>query len=107
MKPPPSAKRAPLTDYAFTIPPYTTRLRLIAVGYGAVLLFWSSLEDNNVLPVALLGGGLALLSLSAWITRRFGGRTFTGRIALLSAALAGAAFGLASSLAIAALMLVK
>lgn len=35
------------------------------------------------------------------------GRTFAARAALLGAALAGAAFGLAASLAVAALMLIK
>lgn len=107
MNPPPNAKRAPLTDPAFTVPPYSTRLRLIAVIYGGILLFWSSLEDNGVLPVTVLGGGLALLILCAWLARRFGGRTFAARTALLGAALFGAAHGLATSLAVAGLMLVK
>lgn len=102
-----NAKPSPLTDHTFTVPAYSGRLRLIALAYGAVLLFWSSLEDNSVLPVALLGGGLALLALSLWLTQRYGGRTFAGRTALLGAVLAGAAFGLAASLAVAVLMLIK
>jgi hypothetical protein len=107
LNPLPRAKLSPLTDLTFTVPPYSTRLRLIALVYGAVLLFWSSLEDNSVLPAALLGAGLALIVSSAWLTRRYGGRTFTARTALLGTALAGAALGLASSLAAAGLMLVK
>ncbi|MFN8450475.1 MAG: hypothetical protein U0521_18290 [Anaerolineae bacterium] len=102
-----NAKPSPLTERTFTVPAYSGRLRLIALAYGALLLFWSSLEDNSVLPVALLGGGLALLALSLWLTRRYGGRIFAARTALLGAALAGAAFGLAASLAVAVLMLIK
>ena len=72
-----------------------------------MLLLWTSLEDNSVLPVALLGSGLALISMALWITRRYGGRSFSGRGALIAAALSGAAVGGGSALATAALMLIK
>ena len=91
----------------FTIPAYDARLRLIALIYGGLLLLWTSLEDNSVLPVALLGGGLALISGTLWITRRHGGRRFSERGALIAAALSGAAVGAGSALATAALMLIK
>ncbi len=91
----------------FTIPAYDARLRLIALIYGGLLLLWTSLEDNSVLPVALLGGGLALISVTLWITRRHGGRSFSERGALIAAALSGAAVGAGSALATAALMLIK
>jgi hypothetical protein len=72
-----------------------------------VLLLWSSLEDNSVLPVTLLGSGLALVITTLWVIRRFGGRTFASRNALLGAASVGAITGLIAALASAALMLVK
>ncbi|MEP7291994.1 MAG: hypothetical protein ABI835_09430 [Chloroflexota bacterium] len=71
------------------------------------MLIWSSLEDNSVLPVALLGAGLAVLILALWFSGRFGSRTFAARSALLAAALVGAVAGLASALSTAALMLIK
>lgn len=91
----------------FTIPVYTTRLRLIALIYGGGLLLWTSLEDNSVLPVVLLGTGLALIAAALWITRRFGGRSFNGRGALIAAALIGAGIGGGNALATAVLMLIK
>ncbi len=96
-----------LTSTAFRVPTLSNRLRLTALGYGGILLIWSSLEDNTMLPVALLGGGLALLGMILWITRNYGGASFTRRLALLAASLVGAATGLAASLATALLMLIK
>lgn len=85
------------------------RLRLLILAYGGSVLLWSSLEDNNVLPAALLGGGLALLLLVAWLTheKRYGGKVVAGQQAVLAAALFGAALGFGASLAAAALMLLK
>lgn len=95
-------------DLTLTIPKRSTRLRLIALGYGGGLLLWSSLEDNNVLPAALLGGGLALLALALWLTgASFGGKMLAGRRAILAVALFGAAAGFGAALATAALMLLK
>ena len=90
-----------------TIPKLGSRLRLSALGYGVILFIWSSLEDNSVLPVALLGSGLTLLLGALWVAARFGGKTFAARSALLFAALAGAATGLGSGLAVVLLMLIK
>lgn len=107
MNPSPPAKPSPETDLTLTVPTFRGWLRLLALGCGAILLLWTSLEDNNILPVSLLGGGLALILLILWLTRRFGGHTFPARTALLGAALAGAALGIGSSLATALLMLIK
>jgi hypothetical protein len=107
LNPLPPAKPSPPTKLTLTVPKISGRFRLLALGYGTILLLWSSLEDNSVLPVTLLGDGLALVLLSLWLTRRFSGRALPARTALFSAALAGAAWGLASSLAAALLMLVK
>ena len=60
-----------------------------------------------MLPVALLGTGLALIVVARWITRRYGGRSFNGRSAAIAAALIGAGGGAGSALATAALMLIK
>jgi hypothetical protein len=97
----------PETDLTLTIPRRSSGLRLIALGSGGIVFLWTSLEDTNVLPVTLLGGGLALILLVLWVTGRFGGKTFAGRTAVMAAALIGAAWGLSAALAVALLMLVK
>ena len=97
----------PLTNLTLTLPKRSGRLRVVALVYGAILLLWSSLEDNSILPVALLSAGLALLIMTFVVTGRFGGRTFAGRSALFGAALVGALSGLIAALAAAVLMLVK
>jgi hypothetical protein len=96
-----------LTSFTLTIPRWRGRLRVIPLVYGVVLLLWSSLEDNSVLPVTLLGSGLAFLMTLLWVIRRFGGRTFAARNGLLGASVLGATTGLLGALASAALMLVK
>ena len=97
----------PPTSFRLTIPARSRALRAAALVYGAALLLWTSLEDNNVLPVALLGSGLALIALALWISAHYGARTFSGRSAFSAAALTGAAWGLASALAVTGLMLLK
>ena len=97
----------PQTNFTLTIPHWRSRLRVVALIYGALLLLWSSLEDNSVVPVVLLGGGLALLITVLWTVRRYGGRTLTGRNGLLGASVLGAVTGLLGALASAGLMLVK
>ncbi len=80
---------------------------MIGLIYGAILLLWLSIEDDNALEVAILGIGLAILSLTFWITGHLGGRVFERRFALFGAALAGAASGLLGALLSAGLMLFK
>ena len=101
------ANPLPATELSLIIPRRGAKLRLGALGYGALLFVWSSVEDNHTLPVTLLGSGLGLLLLTLWITGRFGGRMLAGRSALLAAALFGAAAGLAAARATAAMMLLK
>lgn len=43
-----------------TLPSPDYRVRLAALGFGAMLLGWMSLEDNGALSVAILGTALAL-----------------------------------------------
>jgi len=101
------ANALPETEFTLTIPRRSTTLRLAALASGGIIFLWMSLEDTNVLPVTLLGGGLALILLALWVTGRFGGRTFEGRSAVMAAALVGAAWGLAAALVVALLMLIK
>lgn len=96
-----------LPALTLTIPVLSNRLRLTALAYGVLVFVWTSLEDNSVLPVALLGSGLALLLVALWTAARFGGKTFAARSAVLLAAGVGAAVGLAATVAVALLMLMK
>lgn len=93
--------------FALTIPRLTNPLRLAAFGCGALVFVWTSLEDNSVLPAALLGSGFAVIVVALWVMARLGGKTFPARSALLLAAAAGAATGLAAALIVALLMLLK
>lgn len=97
----------PTSRYRLSIPARRGALRVAALVYGVGLFLWSSLEDNSVLPVVLLGSGLALILLALWLSDHYGGQSFSGRAALIAAALAGAATGCASALAVTALMLLK
>ena len=91
----------------FTLPPRRPRLRWIALGYGVVLLLWTSLEDNGVALVTLAGVALMLIAAAFWLRRRFGGRSIAARDALIGAVLIGAVAGAGSAGATAALMLLK
>ncbi len=97
LKPFADAKR-----FAFTKVP-----RWLALLFGGLLLLWTSLEDNTMLPVALLGGGLALLIVQHYGGRRLEGRAFTPRQTMFAAALLGVATGVVAALATTLLMLIK
>lgn len=103
----PSPDTTTVHTLTLTIPVPSNRLRLLALGYGVMVFVWTSLEDNSVLPVALLGSGLAVLLVALWTATRFGGKTFAARSAVLLAAGVGAAAGLAATMAVAVLMLMK
>ncbi|MCB9450797.1 MAG: hypothetical protein H6672_05125 [Anaerolineaceae bacterium] len=89
------------------LPILTPRLRLAAVGYGLLVFFWLSPEDNHVWPVALLGAGLGLMTVSLLVVNRFGGRVIPRRWLLPGAALAGLLAGGGGAVAAAGLMLFK
>ena len=76
--------------------------RLIALGYGLALFVWLQVEDNSPLPVALFGGGLAILLTLDRLSRRV-----PARWRLAGAALLGGIAGVGSTLATVALMLLK
>jgi len=83
------------------------RLRLLTMGYGLLIFIWLTPEDNMVWPVALLGFGLALLSIIWLVQRRLGGSVFPARYVLMSGALLGGIIGLGSALSSTGLMFFK
>ncbi len=83
------------------------RLRLVTMAYGLLLFIWLTPEDNTVWPVALLGIGLAILSV-IWLVRRWlSGSAFSAKYVPIAGALLGAIVGLGGALAAAGLMFFK
>ena len=82
------------------------RFRNAALLYAALTLFWLQLEDNLVLPVALLGAGWAALLVYHWLHGRVDFQR-SGARAWVEAALSGALVGLAAAVATALLMVLK
>jgi len=93
--------------HLFYVPAPNGRLRTISLIYGLLVFIWLSPEDNGVWPVALLGVGLAVLSLVWLIRRRLGGSTFPTRYVAPGAVLSGGMAGLGGALATAGLMFFK
>jgi hypothetical protein len=89
------------------IPKGSAAIRWLALLYGGLLLFWLSLEDTQVWPVALLGWSGAALLAAGIVVRHMGGAVFSRRQALLGGVLLGAGVGLGSSLVCAGLMFFK
>jgi hypothetical protein len=52
---------------------------LRAIGYGALLMVWLSVEDGTVFVVSVLGAGLSLVIVWLALMRWFGGRELTPR----------------------------
>lgn len=89
------------------LPPYPRVLRWLAFGWAVAIFIWFSVEDNHVLPVALLGAGAALLYAAMQVWRRLGGQTLSLRTALIGAPLLGAAVGGGAAIATTFLMFFK
>ncbi|MGB1285190.1 MAG: hypothetical protein ACPG7F_01555 [Aggregatilineales bacterium] len=89
------------------IPVLGYRLRLLSITYGLMLLVWLSTEDNSTLTVALLGTGLAILSVLLWLLQHYGGQVFSGRILTVGAIFIGAITGAGAVLATVLLMFLK
>jgi len=68
------------------------RFRNAALLYAALTLFWLQLEDNLVLPVALLGAGGGALLAYHWLHGRVDFQP-SGARAWVEAALSGALVG--------------
>lgn len=89
------------------LPARPRRARWLALAFGAALLAWTSLEDNHVWPVALLGWGLSALLVGWRVWGSVGGQRLPLRAAAPGAALVGAITGLGACLAAVGLMLFK
>jgi hypothetical protein len=89
------------------IPIRGRRARWLTLVYGLLLFLWLSPEDNQVWPVAVLGWGLAALTIIMTLVGRIGGQMIPNRYLLPGAGLLGALIGLGASLAAVALMLFK
>ena len=83
------------------------RLRLMTMAYGLLLFVWLTPEDNAVWPVALLGVGLALLTMVWMVRRRLGGSAFPARYVPIGAAVMGGSVGLGAALAAGGFMFFK
>jgi hypothetical protein len=90
-----------------TLPPRPFWLRLLIVGWGAVIFIWLSLEDNTALPVAILGTGAAFLFASQWLLSHFGGKPLAPAYAYAGGVLFGALVGVGAAVTTAVLMLGK
>jgi hypothetical protein len=89
------------------IPRIRSGVRLLMLAYGALLLFWMSLEDQTTLPVVILGSGLALLMVVGVVLSRLGGVTLRMRQWLLLLPSAGAVAGALAAVMTACLMFFK
>ena len=82
------------------------RFRNAALLYAALTLFWLQLEDNQMLPVVLLGAAGAALLVFHWLRGALNLRR-PGVRAWAEAALSGALLGLAAALTTTFLMVLK
>lgn len=89
------------------MPVFRPWMRLVAVGYGLVMLLWLSLEDTHTEPVALLGTGFALLSVAGWLIGQYGGVSLAARLWMPGAVLVGALTGAGAALMTTLLMFFK
>lgn len=82
------------------------RFRNAALLYAALTLFWLQLEDNQVLPVVLLGTAGAALLVFHWLRGRLNLWRSGARL-WMEAALSGGLVGLAAAVVTALLMVLK
>ena len=92
---------------SFYVTPPNGWLRTTTLAYGLLLFVWLSPEDNGVWPVALLGVGLALLSMVWLIRRQFGHSAFPAGYVPVGAALLGGIVGIGAALSTAGFMFFK
>ncbi len=99
--------RPDVLDSMFRVPVRSRRLRWLALTYGVIVLLWLSREDNDVVTVAVIGGGLALLLLTFVVTGQLGGRSIPARFVLAGGVVLGLLAGLGTAVATTGLMLFK
>lgn len=90
-----------------TIPRHKNRDTVIAIGYGAVLMFWFSSENANVWLVSLLGTGLAVILIRLLILRWLGGKSLAMRQWMPGAVLLGLSVGFSAVWCAIGLMIFK
>ncbi len=83
------------------------RADLIGIGYGTILFFWLTIEDQNAFAPALLGAVGAILIGLRWVLARLGGKMIPLSTALIGAVLWGALVGAGGTAAAAILMFFK
>jgi hypothetical protein len=89
------------------IPKPSRHTRNLTLIYGLVVFLWFTPEDNQVLPVTLLGWGMAALAVLLLVVNKLGGRIIPARYAALFALVAGIGVGIGSSVTTVALMFFK
>jgi len=82
-------------------------LRWLFLAWGAAILIWLSMEDNNAIPVAVLATGASLLLTTAQTMRWLQTYPIQRRYRLPGALLFGAAAGAGAAITTAILMLLK
>lgn len=91
----------------FTLPVPASFARTVTVLYGVLVFIWLSPEESQVWPVALLGIGLAGLTIMWTVGKWLGGRELTLLQVAALGLLAGALVGLGGNVAASALMFFK
>ncbi|MCC6614506.1 MAG: hypothetical protein IT320_13580 [Anaerolineae bacterium] len=81
--------------------------RWLSLAWGAAILFWLSMEDNNAIPVAILATGASGLATTAQTLRWLQTYPLQRHYRLPGAVLFGAISGAGAAIATALLMLLK
>ena len=89
------------------LPAINTQARFLLIGYGLVLLFWMSVEDNGTLSVALLGTGTTVIFGGYTLLNRFGGRSYKTQSVIIGFVICCACLGAIAPLTTALLMFFK
>lgn len=89
------------------LPLPNSKARFLLIGYGLMILFWLSLEDNGTIAVAILGTGAALIFTSYWVLKRIDGRELPTRLWFSGLIVLGSLMGAAAILVTAILMFFK
>jgi hypothetical protein len=90
-----------------TLPHPGSRARLLTIGFGAVVFFWLSAEDNSALPVAIFGTGISVAIVFWWLSRNYGGKALDRRFWFPGLIFAGGITGAGAALSAVLLMFFK
>lgn len=81
--------------------------RWLVIIWGGAAFVWLSLEDNQTLPVTILGTGSAILFAVSRLFRSFGGRRLSPTAVWLGSPLFGGVTGAMAAVSTAMLMFLK